>query len=244
MTIRRLFSGIKQRLFKIAANLTKKEVAVLMFHEVCDRQNSFDDSLSISFDNFKKTIECVLKSRNIVKIEKLGCSSEPIAIVTFDDVFANIFDDAIPFLIENHIPFTLFICEEFVDRAGYVSSKQIEIIRDNPLCSICFHSKHHIFLSKVEKDTFAEEVNPKEFEQKYSVRCTQFAFPYGSIYSSYCKNRSYLPNFYEFGFSSIDSCFSFKYLIRHKYFLPRLNVCNDTYKTIIKKSSIKPSTRS
>ena len=232
LTFKRLLAGIKQRLFTFHARKAKKEIAVLMFHEICEEQDAIDPNLSISFDNFKELISSIIDKRKIVSVENIENSNFPIAVITFDDAFNSILDEAVPFLSEKGIPFTIFICDELIGQPNYLNERDINVLKSNPRCSICYHAKHHVFLSNLSKNEFLDEINPSEFKKRFNVKCDCFAFPYGSFFASETNHLECLSENYIFCFSTINSTFSKKYITKHRYFLPRINVSNKTFKKV------------
>jgi len=233
--VNRYFSALKQRISTLCANSTRPDVLVLMFHEICPSENAYDSNFSIDFDKFKTLIFQLKSCRKIVKLSDIDVYDCPVAAITFDDVFENIFNEAVPFLIENDLPFELFVCEEFINKRNYIKEETLLAIKDNPLCSISFHSKHHVFVSHLDKKQFLEEISPDSFESKFNLKCQCFAYPFGSFYASHTKYIKEAEQFYKFAFSTINSGFSFNYQAKHKFFLPRINVSNNTFNKVMKK---------
>lgn len=231
----RYFCALYQRILAFKAGAGKPDVLVLMFHEVCPINEASDPEFSIDFSSFKLVIEKLKTMRKIVKLSDIDSYNCPIAAITFDDAYRNIFDEAIPYLINNDLPFELFVCNELVNKDGYIKKEQIYQIRESPLCSISFHSNHHIFVSGLKKAQFLDEISPALFENRFNVKCQCFAYPFGSVYASYTKHIKEAKRFYKFAFSTINSGFSVSYLKKHKYFLPRINVCNNSLFSVIKR---------
>lgn len=233
--VSRYLCAIRQRAATLNARSRKPDILVLMFHEVCPGDKAYDPNFSISFSNFKTLISKLISSRKIVKLSEIDAYNYPVAAITFDDVYKNIFDEAVPYLIENGLPFELFICDELVNKDNYISDNQILLMRENHLCSISFHSKHHIFVSQLDRNQFINEISPAAFKEKYNLECQCFAYPFGSFFASRTKFVEEAKHFYKYAFSTINSGFSHSYLKKHTYFLPRINVCDSSIKSVIKK---------
>lgn len=230
----RFVSAIRQRFAKCNARFQKKDIVVLMFHEVCSSSEAKDSQLSIDFSNFKAVVESIKAQRRIVRLSDIDQFNIPIAVITFDDTYQNIFNEAVPFLISNDLPFELFVCEELINKPGFISESSIKEMKDVNQCSISFHSKLHAFLSNKNKDDFLNAISSSDFEKKYGIKCRFFAFPYGSFYASYSKYTKEVNTYYQYAFSTINSSFSYGYLKKHKHFLPRVNTCDRTFRKVIK----------
>ena len=230
----RFVSAIRQRIAKCNARFQKKDIVILMFHEVCPISEAKDCQLSIDFSNFKAVVESIRTERKIVRLRDIEQFNTPIAVISFDDTYQNIFDEAVPFLISNDLPFELFICEELINKPGFISESNIKEMKNVNQCSISFHSKFHAFLSNKNKDDFLNNISSLDFEKKYGINCQFFAFPYGSFYASYSRHIKEVNTYYKYAFSTIDSSFSYGYLKKHKHFLPRVNTCDRTFRKVIK----------
>ena len=238
MNIRKIMCGVKQRVFKFEASITKKDVAVLMFHEVCPLNEADNPSLSITFTSFKRVILAMKDDRMFSSIDGILTSNQKIAVITFDDAYANILVKAVPFLVDEKIPFAIFVCEELINQPNYLSSDDINYLKTIKLCSLQFHSRRHCFLSKLSKTNFINEISCDVFNKEFDLQCKYLAYPYGSVFASFRSDLNKVCKQYELAFSTVDSWFSFKYAKKHKYFLPRINISEDTINTFLKKMKI------
>ncbi len=83
-----------------------------MFHQINDNKDLWeDDAVSISRKGFEEFIEGLLINgavfRSIDELDK-HCETNSVYL-TFDDVYQDMIDNAIPFLLNRGIPF-LLIC--------------------------------------------------------------------------------------------------------------------------------------
>jgi len=102
----------------------KKKPALYIFcyHEVSDNFPDFISDMSIctKIDIFKKQIEYISNNFKIITINDLNCySNRPfdsdLAIITFDDGFKGVYDNAFPILKKKGIPATIFYSSIFLE---------------------------------------------------------------------------------------------------------------------------------
>lgn len=95
--------------------LLKDKIFVFCYHDISD-ENQFQHSqyYSTTINAFKEQIEFIKKNFEIITIEKL-CQLKELnrgvsyAVITFDDGFESVLQNAYPFLKLQNIPFTVFI---------------------------------------------------------------------------------------------------------------------------------------
>ena len=155
--IKRLPSGLAQRCRSCLWNSRKNYMFFLMFHEVTRSSGEHlleSEDYSITLSNFNALLSSLI-SRDVgfcdiddVFSGRIPASGKA-AVITFDDVFKSVIENALPVLTEKRIPFTVFISECFIDKDGYLSSDDILILRENGLCTIGFHGRSHDKLREV-----------------------------------------------------------------------------------------------
>ena len=236
-SLRRIYYGIIQRIKKLRYSLRKNNICVLTFHDVYDEKTD-DANLNISTERFKEFIER-LKNRNVNFVginEVLSGDTKKKCVVTFDDSFEGAVLNAVPILQKLNIPYTLFVSPSLTGKKEYITSEQIERLRNDPLCTIAFHTKNHKYMRFLEIAEVQEEIDCKEFEERYGIKCDYFAFPYGSVYTCSRKNINAVENSkYKAAFSTIFGFASAKSIKKDGYFIPRIGVSDNSYKKVLKK---------
>ena len=235
--VKRLYFGFIQRIKRIFYSFRKNDIYVLMFHDVYDGENN-NPAINVNKNNFIDFINA-LRRRNVkfIGIDDIFLNSEEEkVIITFDDVYEGVVLNAIPLLNELHIPFTLFIAPCFIDKEGYIKSSQIKELKNNPLCTIGFHTNNHKLMRNLSKTEANNEIDCNEFERKYGVHCEYFAYPYGSVYACAKRNIDLLAKSnYKMAFSTINSAVSENFIKRNRVYIPRINVCDNTWESILNK---------
>ena len=200
-------------------NYIKRHVKqkVWMFHAI-----SLDGySLSISLSNFVKFIN--LASDEIVAGK---------AAITFDDGYESVFNLAFPILKEKNIPFTCFIVADFIDKEGYLSAEQIKTMIDSGLLTIQSHGLTHTVLTTLQDDKIADEIilSKEILEKCFSVQIDSFAYSHGQYDKKmfrYLKKAGYSKAY--LATSGIKNI-----LLKNRYTLPRINICDRTFNYLIK----------
>ena len=202
-----------------------------MFHDVCSVENS-DPKINISNNNFRDFIN-ELRCHNVkfVGIDEISLNTKcQKFVITFDDVYEGAVLNAIPLLTEWNIPFTLFISPCLIDREGYIMSSQIEELKNNRLCTIGFHTKNHKLMRELYDTEIKNEIDCVDFEKQYGIKCEYFAYPYGSVFACSNSNIEVLEKSkYKAAFGTINSGTNVTLIERHKYYIPRLNICDETF---------------
>lgn len=236
MNIARILSGVCQRLMAAAYRCAPQDTYILMLHEVTADAPPQHPDISITRENLEKLLE---------QMEKKGIATVPVsaihepadcrrAVLTFDDIFANACENAFPLLRQKGIPYTVFITTEYVDKPGFVTSAQLEALKQDPLCTIGFHANTHVLMRELDNARIRENTDPKAFEEAYGVKCDYFAFPYGSVYA--CPRRAVKiagKQGYRAVFSTVSAGTSAARIRRNARFVPRLCVSDRSWNSVL-----------
>ena len=108
-------------------------------------------------------------------------SKEKFIVITFDDATDDMFANAFPILKNMQIPFTVYVTIDFLDKEGFISYKQLEILKDEPLCIIGSHTVSHSMLRYTD-NAFDEICQSKVIlESKLKKSVDHFAYPFGKL---------------------------------------------------------------
>ncbi len=213
-----------------------------MFHEVTRSSGEHlleSEDYSITLSNFNALLSSLIsKDVGFCDIDDVFSGRIPAsgkaAVITFDDVFKSVIENALPVLTEKRIPFTVFISECFIDKDGYLSSDDILILRENGLCTIGFHGRSHDKLREVNTvDELLNAVDPSNFEKMYNTQCKYFAYPYGSEYTCPPRVRNVLASTdYAAAFGTVMSGANMNLIKRNIYYIPRININNKNWQEV------------
>ena len=204
---------------------------VLMYHHVTDAPVDAPSTCVCSIKGFTEGLERLMsQGYNFIKITQLEevvkNDYRKFAVVTFDDVPESANTNAIPYLRENQIPYTLFIGIDFLDKEGYINKTQLVELKDDPLCTIGVHTYSHPHLRQ--SDNLEHELNESKRQLEFIIgrKVEYLAYPYGTLASVSAKVRHYAKQCgYKLAFSTISAPIS-KLSFKNRFFLPRMVIKN------------------
>lgn len=204
--------------FRIRKN--KYSSRVLMFHNI----SNDDNDITISKENFIKMINILYRKFSICKIEDIETNrNSKCVVITFDDVFCSVYENAYPLLRELQIPYYLFLNISMLDTTNYISTNQVKEMLSNSNCILGSHSLEHVFMRNLTDDeVYLDMLNSRKYiEKEFNSKCTSYAFPYGSIYACSKKNINQASKLYDFVFTTINMNFDGNFNN-----IPRININN------------------
>lgn len=227
----RYFYSAIQKIIEIAYRNCSKGCKIYMFHQVNDDRTVWDDcNVCISEQGFKCFIDKLIQAKNqFYPLEHLKISREGIYI-TFDDIFSDACENAIPYLIEKEIPFCVFVTSSYIGKGNFVTEKQIEWLKREPLCTIGYHAKNHLMMRRLNSKDIDNEIDSEVLERMIGRKCKVFAFPYGSLWA--CTKASVQKvagKQYSMAFSTVSVPCTDHWWISQRFFLPRININEANY---------------
>lgn len=179
--------------------------AVLFYHRVADKHLT---SWTISNHDFRRHIQYLKNNFQIVSLSELQAQSHQAQIVpqashkmmvsiTFDDGYADNFDDAIPLLLNEGIPFTYFVSSNYIlsqkpfphdQKLGLNlrpnTPEQIRFLADRGV-TIGGHTRSHADMGQITShDEIRNEIlgDIRVLEALTGKPIHYFAFPYGDTH--------------------------------------------------------------
>ncbi len=146
--------------------------------------------------------------------------------ITFDDALKDVYTVAYPELCKRHIPFTVFVIVDFLDKEGYITTQELMDMSKNPLVTIASHGMTHSILKGMSIEQQKHEIleSKKVLEELINKEVKYFAFSHGLYDENTIRVLKKHSN-YQAAFG-VDR-FSKNILTRHwKYHLPRINCEN------------------
>lgn len=151
---------------------------VLMFHHVTDKP-TVKKSLLMKTNNFLSAIDsfnCYADLRSTVEEYR-----EKRIAITFDDALLDVYTVAYRELSQRNIPFTVFVATDLLNQEGYVSTKELLEMSQNPLVNIGSHCVSHTPL----RGKLLREQEKEMFDSKFALEdlldreIKEIAFPFG-----------------------------------------------------------------
>jgi peptidoglycan/xylan/chitin deacetylase (PgdA/CDA1 family) len=173
--------------------------AALFYHRVADTNLT---PWTISNQDFRKHIQYLKNNFDIVSLDKLQAqtnsptSRKMMVAITFDDGYADNFDQAIPMLLQEGIPFTYFVSSDYIlSQKGFPhdlklglnlrpnTPEQIRLLADRGVV-IGGHTRNHADMGQVTSiDQIRSEIlgDIRVLEALTGKPIHYFAFPYGDV---------------------------------------------------------------
>lgn len=200
-----------------------------MFHHITDEEIEASPSCICNTHKFSTILEYLGQKKisvvsfdeaieNIKKRKLYGY-----AVLTFDDGLEDTYKIAYPLLKKFNYPFTIYITLNYLNRDGYISVDQLNILSKEPLCSIGAHTLSHPVLKTAENATEEIVKSKHDLEIIIGKEVVHFAYPYGGITTFSKSNIDDLKKAgYKSAVSSVGTklnCFS----TLNEFSLPRIN---------------------
>lgn len=181
-----------------AKSLAENNLVVVVYHHVSIHTPA---TTSISPDTFKSHVEYMVDNHNVVALPealaaiKAGQSLPAKAIaITFDDGFADIFENGHPILKQYDLPYTVFINPSVIDvQANQLSWQQVKLMQSENV-TFANHTMDHLHLldrlpSESQQDWQNRiwqniEQAERQITQQTGVSLKMLAYPFGEYDSS------------------------------------------------------------
>jgi peptidoglycan/xylan/chitin deacetylase (PgdA/CDA1 family) len=164
---------------------SNNNVFILMFHHLTNELIEASLDCKCSVEHFTKVLEYL--KNNCIKVVSMDEALINInegefsgyAVITFDDGIDDTYKIAYPLLKIFNFPFTVYITFNYLDKKGYLTSEQLEILNKESLCTLGAHSLTHPVL-RTELNAKEEIVQSKQnLENILKKEVLHFAYPYG-----------------------------------------------------------------
>jgi peptidoglycan/xylan/chitin deacetylase (PgdA/CDA1 family) len=107
------------------------------------------------------------------------CPDHPVAL-TFDDGYADAFDQALPVLRRYGFSATFYIVDNFVGQPGYMTWEQVLALRDEGM-EIGSHTLDHMMLTRLDSGEMQRQIvqSKADLEQHLGMPIRSFSYPVG-----------------------------------------------------------------
>lgn len=176
------------------------KIAILMYHMVCETENAKEKrycchpyAFKQQMAHLKKVGYQVIGLDDLINSIKKGTTlPEKSIAITFDDGFADNYDNAFPLLRAYGFPATMFVVSRLAGRTNewmqeeefparkLLGWKELKEISENGI-TIGSHTTSHASLIDVEKKSAMHEIinSKSEIEDELGKPARYFAYPYG-----------------------------------------------------------------
>lgn len=162
-------------------------VPILMYHYIracTDPADTGCPSLSVTPEQFALQL-LWLKNHGYVTVnpdylvQPYAAAGKPV-IITFDDGYQDVFDNAVAQLLHNGFRATFYLIVDKIGQPGYLSWSEVEVI-DRLGMNIGSHTLTHADLRAVDERRLHDEIVESEvrLEQRLGHAVSDFCYPYG-----------------------------------------------------------------
>jgi peptidoglycan/xylan/chitin deacetylase (PgdA/CDA1 family) len=209
--------------------ISKSKAVILMFHHVTDEHINASKSCICSIKRFNQKLDYLRKNNlEVVSLDKalININNKKFigyAVLTFDDGIEDTFRIAYPILKSQNYPFTIYITLNNLNQEGYLSINQLNILKQDPLCTIGAHTLSHPILYNA-NNAQEEIVKSKQIlETILNKEVVHFSYPYGSPTTISRKNVIDVKKAgYKTAVTTIGTKLNYLSTL-NKFYLPRIN---------------------
>lgn len=182
---------VKQGLAKLSADEPGSGLTALIYHRVGGGSADERDVLSARFrEQVSSLADSPVTSMDAAVRKLQGGDVSPSVVLTFDDGFADVYDNAWPVLRDAGLPFTIYVATSFLGRtmhwdgstakdvgAPALTWDQLGEMVASGLCTVGNHTHDHVRPQVL----VAEQLDrcSSLLEQRIGVRPRHFAYPWG-----------------------------------------------------------------
>jgi peptidoglycan/xylan/chitin deacetylase (PgdA/CDA1 family) len=158
---------------------------ILMYHEIGDGPNS----LYVSVDNFRAQMHFLRDSGfqaiTMAQAQQWlarGQVPAKTVVLTFDDGYVSVYNNAWPILQECGFPATVYVCSSFSGLYNYLTWDQIQILHAGGV-EIGSHTQTHPALTSVSSAQLSQEIvgSKQMLEQHLGAPVYSFCYPCGAF---------------------------------------------------------------
>lgn len=180
---------------RIATSSAKSvRIPIIMYHYV-EYVADKNDKLRIALDTTPAVLDAQLSglakaNYNTIFVRDVpGIIAHPetlapkTIVLTFDDGYADFYTGAFPVLKKHKMKATIYVMANFINRAGYLTDKEIKDLIASGLVEIGSHTLDHPDLRAMKKDIAKKEIfdNKTRLEKEFGIPVPSFAYPYGGF---------------------------------------------------------------
>lgn len=185
------------------------EIPIFVYHDIVTDESQIEyEYMQTTQKVFEKQIQGLQKVGyhfiTYEDLEKYKEGKEKLykksCIITFDDGYEGVYENAYPVAQKYNIPITMFIITDNMETSGIITWEQAKKMKDSGLVTIASHSTNHPEFTSLSVDEAEENVNAsyKIIDEKLGETKTKiFTYPYGLHTESQIerlKQKGYLQN--------------------------------------------------
>ncbi len=167
------------------------KAVILAYHRIDEPEHT---ESSLSFEQFAEHVAEIKRGgyhvmalpELVVAFKKAKTLPEKTIAITFEGGYQSIQKNAVPLLIENDLPFTIFIASESTKIPNHLSWKDLQKIGKYKGASFGILPAQYKHISDLEQQEITRLINQSRsaFKENMGIEATLFSYPYGEISST------------------------------------------------------------
>ena len=222
--LKRLYYILYQRAYVLLKKIRSDQGRVYMMHKVSDD----GDIYAISREHFSEFLNALCEKKKIVDLETLIREKNPgNVVISFDDVYESVYENAFPLLKKKGVPYYLFVCNEYLNKEGYLSSAMLKEMLKDSKAILASHRCRHELSRFMEEAALIRDLgqSKKQLEEEFKTPVRDIAFPFGSVYACSSSNIRTAANL----FDHVLMTYPLPYNEEDGNTLPRININDANY---------------
>ena len=194
---------------------------VLMYHLVEETPFTEHEELFVRPEDFEAQLRALSEAGYaFLFADEYGPTDTPSVILTFDDGYADNYTIALPLLQKYGAKATVFVAENLVGQAHYLTEAQVRALADSGCVRIGSHTMNHVPLGKTDADAVEQELAGSQtaLEEMTGQRVRALAYPNGSFRAATARTAA---ESYDFAYTIQDPRVTTRFSTMT---IPRLNV--------------------
>ena len=171
-----------------AGEAEAKLATVLVYHRFGEDHIPSTNTTLADFETHLRVLEDggwqVVPLEALVQAHRGGTPlPEKAAVITVDDAYRSVYEEAWPRLARRGLPFTLFVATEPIEQGlgGYLSWEELREMAADPLVTLALHSHAHAHMTNLAPSERAADLDRADalFAEHLGLAPALFAYPYG-----------------------------------------------------------------
>ena len=203
---------------------------VLMFHHVEESPTKEFDEYTITVLGFMDLVDTLISlDFEFCNVDDFIIGNGAKILLTFDDVYDEVYIKVFPFLRKKGIPFVVFQTYDFLDKEGFLSTGMIKEMLHYDKFFLGTHTLSHCNLH--ESKNYREEIIApiEKFYNIFGRKPDMFAYPYGALITIDGRIVKCTKENYKYAFSTCRTYYR-SVMGEKKYLIPRVNINESNYK--------------
>ncbi|MBR1884089.1 MAG: polysaccharide deacetylase family protein [Clostridia bacterium] len=164
----------------------KYAVPIFMYHWVVDDTAGYPYIENmVRPETLREQVEYIAnngyESVFTTELGNLAAYEKPV-MLTFDDGFVSVYQNAFPILKEFNVKGTVFVISELVDTPGYCTKAQLKEMYESGLVDLQCHTATHPYLAQLTREQMHNEMQKciDYLKSEFGITSTVMCYPYGS----------------------------------------------------------------